>query len=155
MTTENRKNYPAHFRKGEDGTITEQSVGEHSENTARISSEILNRIGLASVGELGGWLHDMGKCSEDFKSMMLKLEEDENARTGKVIHTFYGVKFVMDELCDKSDNMSILTSELIAAAVGGHHGQFDIYDSKGCDGIKHRLNFDIPYDKTFANFCSE
>ena len=52
MTTENRKNYPAHFRKGEDGTITEQSVGEHSENTARISSEILNRIGLASVGNL-------------------------------------------------------------------------------------------------------
>ena len=89
------------------------------------------------------------------RGLMLKLEEDENARTGKVIHTFYGVKFVMDELCDKSNNMSRLTSELIAAAVGGHHGQFDIYDSKGCDGIEHRLNYDIPYDKTFANFCSE
>ena len=155
MTNEKHCSYPAHFSKTEYGTITEQSVGEHSENTAKISSDILNRIGLASVGELGGWLHDIGKCSEDFKSMMLKLEEDENARTGKVIHTFYGVKFVMDELCDKSDNMSILTSELIAAAVGGHHGQFDIYDSKGCDGIEHRLNSDIPYDKTFLNFCSE
>ena len=90
MTNEKYCSYPAHFRKDEYGTITEQSVGEHSENTAKISSDILKRIGLASVGELGGWLHDMGKCSEDFKSMMLSSKRTKTREQARLSIRFTG-----------------------------------------------------------------
>lgn len=148
-------NFPAHFRL-DDGKIVEQSVSEHLSGVLERCRELLKPIGLSAVGELCAALHD-GKYSNDFRDMMKKAERGEEVRRGSVVHTFFGCSYMLEKGEKVETAIKRLTAELIAFAVGSHHGLFDIFEPNGKDGFKHRMgkdadHIDANYDEILKNY---
>lgn len=144
--------YPAHIRQ--DGTV--QTVAEHCRSTAALAGEKLRAAGLYSTAYLAGLLHDCGKESELFKDYITAVTAGKDPKT-RVIHTFTGVIFILERY-HRGDAMSYLTSELIAYAIGAHHGQYDLLSPDGEGGFAHRLNADregLKYDGAVASFLSD
>ncbi len=149
-------NFPAHFRVV-DGEIVEQTVSEHLSGVLERCRELLKPIGLSAVGELCAALHD-GKYSNDFRDMMKKAERGEEVKRGSVIHTFFGCRYMLEKGEKAETAIKCLTAELIAFAVGSHHGLFDIFEPNGKDGFKHRMGkdadrIDANYDEILKNYC--
>lgn len=144
--------YVAHIR--DDGTI--QTCKEHCCNTADIASSLLSPIGLSNVGYIAGLLHDMGKFSDEFLEY-IKTATSGNLYDGpRVIHTFTGVSFVLRRY-HNGDSFKKLTAEIIALAIGSHHGLFDIYkEAESCNAFIYRMEKQPDYDKRAVdNFHAE
>lgn len=149
------KEFPAHIRMDEDGRETVQTCEEHSKNVAGYATKILTPVGLAAVGKLTGLTHDAGKPTEAFKAYIEKAAHGEPVRRGSVNHTFAGVRAVMEQHTPDAPPGQKAACELIAAAIGAHHGLFDIFDSDGRDGFSYREEKEgIDYERAMENFFS-
>ena len=142
--------------------LYEQSCNDHSLNTARYASEALDCVGLTDTGYLAGLLHDVGKYSEEFDSYIHAANSGERVQKGSVIHSFAGARCVMERWHHKynesisSRGWESITAEIIATAVGSHHGLFDEYDCEGNSGLDYRMNKQPEYDKkAVESFFSE
>ena len=62
----------AHTRKLNHDQLEWQTLQEHSCNVAKLCSEICEPFGLGKLGLLTGWLHDMGKASQDVQDHILR-----------------------------------------------------------------------------------
>ena len=142
----------AHIDKSEN-SIRCQTVAEHCRNTAQYASDCLKPIGLESVGYLSGLLHDLGKASWRVSRY---LTEGIGTR-GSVIHSFQGCRMLLEHFHhSKATEYSDITSELIAYAVGAHHGLFDCIDLDGNSGLQHRMTDEgTSYRETVENFTSQ
>lgn len=148
----------AHIRRSIDGTIEKQTIDEHCRHTAEIASELLKPIGAEKAAFLAGYLHDMGKCKREFQTYLEKSFNGENVTKGSVVHTFAGAKYVLERFHHKKDSeITRIIAEIIAYAVGAHHGLFDINMAGKENGFQHRLNaVDIGYDESkhvFFEYC--
>lgn len=145
------ENYLAHIQRDSRNKITAvQSVSEHCRNTARYAAAALDPVGLSAAGELAGLLHDLGKYSEQFQQY---IKNGVGAR-GSVTHTFHGVRFLLERYFKAdAEDFSGVVSELLALAVGEHHGLFDCADDHQKNGFQHRLaKEDIGYEEARDNF---
>lgn len=144
--------YIAHIR--EDGVV--QTCNDHSHNVASIASKLLSQIGLSHTGYLAGLLHDMGKYSDEFLSYIKTVTAGEEYSGGKVIHTFTGVSYILVRYHDNGDFEKI-TSEVIALAIGSHHGLFDIYkEAENFNAFLYRMKKQPEYDKrVISSFLTE
>lgn len=125
--------YYAHWREDE-GTIIYQTVEEHCRQTAKRASECLEAAGLGQSAYLAGLLHDAGKCKEEFQDYLL----NEGGQRGKVVHTFAGVKMLLEKHHPFCEDYGDVAIELLAYAIGAHHGQFDFIDEYGESGFEYR-----------------
>lgn len=144
--------FPAHIREGSSGQEV-QTAGEHCRNTAVYAGKCLRGIGLEQAGMLAGLVHDCGK----FKTEFAKYLKDPNAVRGTVNHTFAGFRLLMERYHgEAAESMKDLTAELLALAVGGHHGLFDCVDESRKSGLLHRMTKrDIGYDESRRNFLEQ
>ena len=131
--------YPAHIRKV-DGKKYIQTVEEHCHGVAEIAAELLRDIGLEKTAYLAGMVHDLGKFSKNFKNYIEKAADGEKVQRGSVNHTFAGVRFLLEkhsdeQLCGFSD----IVLEILAYAVGAHHGLFDCVDDNNNNGFTKRI----------------
>lgn len=142
----------AHIDKNEN-SIRRQTVAEHCRNTAKYASDCLKPIGLESVGYLCGLIHDLGKVSRRFSQYLT----EETETRGSVIHSFQGCRMLLEHFHhSKATEYSDITSELIAYAVGAHHGLFDCIDLDGNSGLQHRMtDEDTSYRETVENFTAQ
>jgi CRISPR-associated helicase Cas3/CRISPR-associated endonuclease Cas3-HD len=151
--------YPAHIRTDANGVQTEQTVTAHCRGTARYAADSLNTVGFSSAGYLAGLLHDMGKFTKKFRAYLKKSANGESVDRGSVNHTFCGAVFLLTNYHSQDRELiSRMTAELIAYAVGAHHGLFDGISPDGKDGFLHRLNTDkadLCYDEAVSNFFCE
>ena len=136
--------YPAHFREQEDGSFEVQAVPEHCRAVAAISSERLRCIYLAKTGYLAGLLHDLGKMMTEFRVYMERIMAGQPVRKGSVIHAHAAARFFLEHFHTSGVFSSYrdMTAELLAFAVGAHHGLFDCVDARHRLGLARRLQWD-------------
>lgn len=134
--------YFAHVRITDSGEQIEQSVQAHCRKCAEYAA-LSAPLELKQTAYLAGLLHDMGKFTQAFQEY---LSAGNAALRGSVNHTFAGVRYVMEHW-HKDNEMKQLTAEVIAFAVGSHHGQFDCVSPDGTDGFLHRIT------KDGTNYC--
>ena len=145
------ESYLAHIQRDSSGAITAvQSVSEHCHSTARYAAVALEPVGLSAVGETAGLLHDLGKYSEQFQAYI----KDGIGTRGSVNHSFAGIRLLLERYHhDPPEDMADIASELLALAVGGHHGLFDCVDDRQKNGFQHRLTKEgIGYEEAVENF---
>lgn len=131
--------YPAHIRKV-DGKKYIQTVEEHCHGVAEIAAELLRDIGLEKTAYLAGMVHDLGEFSENFKNYIEKAADGEKVQRGSVNHTFAGVRFLLEKHSDEQlSGFSDIVLEILAYAVGAHHGLFDCVDDNNNNGFTKRI----------------
>lgn len=142
--------------------ITEEGRAQlaqtHCRNTAQNASEALKIIGLSHTGYLAGLLHDAGKFKEAFFEYLLDaVIRHKPVKRGSVNHTFAGVRLVLEHWHSSGElGYAEITAELLAFAIGSHHGLFDCVDEKRGSGFLHRLEKQgIGYEESIENFLSQ
>ena len=146
--------YPAHIRE----TGERQTVREHCRNTAALAATALRPLGLEKSAYLAGLLHDAGKNKQEYEDYLLEAAAGGSVVRGSVNHTFAGVRFLLDRWhCGEGDlSYSDVTAELLAFAIGSHHGLFDCVDPQQHSGFFHRQTKEgIFYDESRQGFLAE
>lgn len=150
------KVFPAHIRNstcdGEDRPLI-QPVQEHCRRSAEIAGACLQRAGLYHAAYLAGLVHDCGKFTEEFSTYIERAYRGEPVQRGSVNHTFAGCRLLLEHFhAPISTDYRDVTAELLAYAVGAHHGQFDCIDGQGNSGFAHRMQAAIHYEEAKSNF---
>lgn len=116
-------------------TRREQTLAEHSEETARLCEKYCEKIGMAKLGRLVGLLHDSGKATNAFQQY---LKTGDNSMRGKIPHSFCGTRYSLQ----KGENGGViekLTEEFLATAICAHHsGLPDVTGVDASDNLHHR-----------------
>ena len=125
-----------------------QTCAEHSRSVADLAKSRLVSCGLGSTGYLAGLLHDCGKFTDEFDEYITRASNDEHVHKGSVIHTFAGVRCIM-ELFHSPGEQSVrnMAAEVIAVSIGSHHGFFDLWDERHQSGFAHRMKRQPEYDR--------
>ena len=124
----------AHIR--EDGKI--QTGVEHSRHAAEYASRSLTPIGMKTTAYLAALLHDFGKFKQEYDHYLEEARAGTAVR-GSVNHTFAGVRFVLEQWHHGNGiGYDEVTAELLAYAIGAHHGLFDCIDVRQNSGFQHR-----------------
>ena len=151
--------FPAHIRYDDKGEKAVQTVLEHCAAVAEYAGQSLEPAGLVRSGYLAGLLHDMGKEQKQFADYIESAAAGKSVRRGSVIHTFQGCRYLLEtEHCsDRNPGFKDLTAEIIAYAVGAHHGLFDCVGlQKKEHGLAHRVNIqDDLYEEARDTFLKE
>ncbi len=130
--------YPAHIRSANGAVASrEQTVREHCEKSAEYAQNCLSRVGLGQTAYLAGLTHDAGKYTRVFEEY---LRSDGAAARGSVIHTFAAVKLLLERYHSGDGSVRDAVCELLAVAVGSHHGLFDCVDENRKNGFEHRIS---------------
>lgn len=135
-----------------------QTCEEHSRAVAELTQVNLEACGLGEAGYLAGLLHDCGKFSDEFDAYLDKAVMGETVKKGSVIHTFAGVRYLLEQFHSQNGDLSFsdITAEVLAASVGGHHGLIDLWDERHQSGFDHRLTRQPGYDRrAIADFHAE
>lgn len=152
--------FPAHIRVNDDNTQEEQSCNAHSRMTAEYAKRALESVGLGNAAYLAGLLHDMGKYHRDFAAYLSAAAAGEDVSRGSVIHTFAGVWYLMRHYHSAEDGSGWRNTvcELLAYAVGAHHGLFDCVNENSKSGFEHRLDKDVKRsseaERAFLEICA-
>lgn len=149
--------FPAHIRIRENGEKDMQTVAEHCRGTARYAAECLSLIGLSNAAYLAGLLHDLGKATAQFQAYIEGAANGEDVKRGAVVHTFAGARMLLEQYHGpEPSSYDDITCELLAFAIGAHHGLFDCIGEKRASGFQHRLlSHNDEYRESIQNYlCS-
>ena len=133
----------AHVRRTD---RTTQSLKSHLENTGKIADCFTSEIGLYSVGETLGLLHDLGKASKEFNEYLLAVTElpstsHENLKKGTIDHSTAGAQFINKATRSKNWNKyERIAIELLQISIMSHHGGLMDCIREGKDLFRTRLN---------------
>lgn len=147
----------AHIRYEDGKEATVQTLSGHTRNTAEYAAENLACVGLSDTGRLAGLLHDAGKATQRFEDYITAAAKGEKTVRGSVNHTFAGI-ILLFELIQPKNSVENLAAELIACAIGSHHGLFDCIDPDGKNNLLYRLEkdwYEIAYEEAKENFLHE
>lgn len=145
--------HSAHVREGR----PDQTCEAHSRAAAAYAGEALAGVGLYFAAFLAALVHDMGKFTDEFLEYLRQAAQGI-ARRGSVIHTFAAVRFFLKKHEPKPLELGFadITAEILAEAVGSHHGFFDVYNADGENGFQHRMEKQPEYDeRAFRAFLQE
>lgn len=128
---------------------TPQPLVEHLEACSILAKSFAEKVGVPSLGELGGLLHDLGKYSDEFqaylKSSAGKLDPDDDAyvdasgKRGKIDHSSAGAQYLWNTLKQKEPLLQ-LAGQILALCIASHHsGLIDCLAPDGIDNFNKRM----------------
>lgn len=134
-----------------------QTCADHWRSVADLAKDILAPCGLSATGYLTGLLHDCGKFTDEFDDYIIRASNNEQVRKGSVIHTFAGVRYMLEQFYSPGkQSLSDIAAEIIAVCIGSHHGLIDLWDERHQSGFEHRLKHQPAYDQqAIASFFEE
>lgn len=157
------KIFPAHIKDNGTSWIV-QTVEEHCLETAIYAARSLQRINLYNTAYVAGLLHDMGKYTDEYTEYIEKAASGESVNRGSVNHTFAGVRYILENYHNlnidtksysSGDAFRDLATEIIAFAIGAHHGMFDAYNTSHENGFLHRYKKEgVAYKESIDNFTN-
>lgn len=154
----------AHIRKADQ---ERQYVGEHLTGVGDKASERAAKIGLGTLGELLGLLHDIGKYSEEFRAYIESsagiLDQDADdyvdvkVQRGKIDHSTAGAQLAY-HLLSQMGKPGNIAGTIAALCVASHHsGLIDCISPGGNNILQKRLaktNAHTHLDEATANIES-
>lgn len=138
------------------GRRVDQTLREHCRNTANYAADSAEHSGFYNLCYLAGLLHDMGKAKKEYSDYLEESYRGKDVKRGSVNHTFAGVVYILEKYHgNQGTAIDHLTAEIIAYAIGSHHGLFDCISSDAKNGYEHRMKKDreaIHYDESKGNY---
>jgi len=144
----------AHIRESD---FVEQSVQSHLEAVSILARKYGTVAGLGAHSELAGFLHDMGKFTQQFTKYLKNAVIENDIDTKKIDHSTAGAKYLYDNYYG-TDNIQNYVVETIGMAILSHHSglqNFVQIDLKSSDYVRRVTNEKLPYyDEVVKNFES-
>lgn len=142
-----KEDYIAHWRKSDNQP---QYVWDHLKETAFYAGQAANKVGLKETGELLGWMHDLGKYSQDFqryiRSSIGIIDPDADGYVdseelkGKIDHSTAGAQFIYNNLHNHGADREI-AAEILPLCIASHHsGLIDTLSPTGQNDFIDRMN---------------
>ena len=130
------KQYFAHIRRDESA---EQTIRSHLLRVGDLMAMYAAGLGLSSMAQLIGMLHDLGKCTRAFANYLEWCREHpgDYSQKGKVDHSTAGGQFLMRRYGNRGD-AALLTVHIASLVIFSHHTGLMNY--LGEDGISDFLN---------------
>ena len=132
-----------------------QTGKEHSEGSAAISWRSLAPIGLGKTAHAAALPHDMGKFKDEYQDYLWKCARWGKAERGSVVHSFAGVRCVLENYHKNTVDERSVVAEILAYAIGAHHGLFDIGGEKKNGFDKRAEAKGIFYEESRDSFFDE
>ncbi|MDR1873692.1 MAG: CRISPR-associated helicase Cas3' [Synergistaceae bacterium] len=147
MTINTQNTDIAHIREA-DGE--QQSLEAHLLGVARLAGENAGKLGLGTLGELLGLLHDVGKASSRFqlyiKSAEGLIDQDSDdyvdavQQKGKIDHSTAGAQWIWQALPETAAPLDVLCAQMLSLALASHHsGLIDCLKPDGTDNFTLRM----------------
>jgi len=142
-----KEKFIAHFSEKDEQT---QSLSIHLEEVSKLAGIFASKVGLKEQGELIGFLHDIGKASQEFKQYIESAvgitnpDEDDYVDAvslkGKVDHSTAGAQFAYRTLIQYG-NKGVFAAQILALCLASHHsGLIDCISSEGIDAYSKRMS---------------
>lgn len=136
----------AHFRESDERW---HELSKHLRGTGILSRRFARKIGLQSLGELMGLLHDLGKYSSAFQNYLLSAVNyldsdadeyvDAHSKKGRIDHSSAGAQVAWRALSPQG-GMSQLVAQWLALCIASHHsGLIDCITPDGHDRFTERI----------------
>ncbi|GAA0451821.1 CRISPR-associated helicase Cas3' [Alkalibacillus silvisoli] len=129
-----------------------QSVDEHLDNVAQISSQFGKKLNLSHLAAIAGLLHDMGKYSNEFKEYIIEVVDNpENPpKRGSVDHSTAGGKWLYEKFYkeDQSPTKRIIVEMLVNIILSHHSGLRDFLTPNASSDVLRRV-----IDKQLDNYA--
>lgn len=111
-----------------------QTLEEHSRNVAQHCAALCRPFGLEKMGELTGWLHDVGKAAPSVQDHI------QQQTAEKLNHSAAGMRWLWEQAA--SQNASVrLAGQMVALAIGCHHsGRCDYLAPDGSQPWLERMH---------------
>ena len=109
----------AHMYENSTGKSVVQSLKEHSENVAELSSKLASNAKLSAVSHMIGLMHDCGKSKKVIQEYIQGKvgRSDGHANPGG-----RAVAVVIDECCNcHDDNLESILKQLVSMVIASHH----------------------------------
>ncbi len=122
-----QKEYYAHTLEGRPQNEW-QKLEEHLRNVAKLARKFAEPFGSGDWAELIGWLHDIGKYSQEFQNMLIKTADNNTniEKKGHPDHSTAGAQ----KACQLYSNGF---DKLLAYTITGHHsGLLDGKSNEAC-----------------------
>ena len=142
--------YPTHTRY-DNGALKEQELRDHLRNVSRLAGDRLKPIGLEKLGQAAGLLHDVGKYADEYIRYIRAAERGEKTVRGSVTHSTAGLRYALNTWHQQnplSFSLEDIATEIMAAAIGNHHGLFDLRGSDYSSGFTRRKDKQPTQDDT-------
>ena len=145
----------AHIRTEKNRGMILQTGKEHSEGSAVIAQSVLKPTGLGKTAYAAALLHDMGKFKDEYQDYLWRCARGEKTVRGSVIHSFAGARCILENYHKNTIDERSVIAEILAYAVGAHHGLFDIGGEKK-NGFDKRIEAEgIFYEESRDSFFDE
>lgn len=145
----------AHIRTEKNRGMILQTGKEHSEGSAVIAQSVLKPTGLGKTAYAAALLHDMGKFKDEYQDYLWRCARGEKTVRGSVIHSFAGTRCILENYHKNTIDERSVIAEILAYAVGAHHGLFDIGGEKK-NGFDKRTEAEgIFYEESRDSFFNE
>lgn len=137
--------FAAHIRKKDNNV---QTAAEHCKNVSEIARKFGSQIGIGSICEISGLLHDIGKLTNKFNDY---IHGDNSCRRGEIDHSFAGAKYIRSITESKTNKPLNYAGRFIGRVILSHHGLKDWVDSEGTDNFSRLTEKSDNYDEILSN----